>query len=142
MSLDIASGPDLRVRRRSEGASPDRAARAVAVLALGVVSAAHVPPAIEHLEHIPYLGYAFVALVLVSAAAAGSLLVESRRMVWWIALLVCAAAVTAYVVSRSVGLPLADDDIGDWVNRLGVVAVLSELVVVSVAVRVLRRRTT
>lgn len=35
-------------------------------------------------------------------------------------------ALLAYVISRSIGLPSLTDDIGDWLNPLGVAATLSE----------------
>jgi hypothetical protein len=114
--------------------------RTVAVLALGVTAAAHVPVAVEHIGEIPYLGYAFYALVLLCAAALGSLIVESRTAVWRGVLVLSLGAVAAYVVSRTIGLPLADDDIGDWVNPLGVLSVSAELVVVAVSLAVLNRR--
>jgi peptidoglycan/LPS O-acetylase OafA/YrhL len=118
----------------------DRAARVLAVAALATTSAVHAPVTIEHLHEIPYLGYTFAALVLLTGAAAGSLLVESRTPVWVAVILLCGGALVAYVVSRTVGLPQADDDIGDWANPLGLVAGAAELVVVVVAGLVLLRR--
>jgi hypothetical protein len=118
----------------------DRIARAVAVLALGAMAATHVPVAVDHIGEIPYLGYAFYALVLLCAAALGSLLVESRTAVWRGVLVLALGSFVAYVVSRTVGLPLADDDIGDWANPLGAVSVVAELVVVAVSLTVLPRR--
>jgi hypothetical protein len=130
-SSDRATAP--RARR-------DGVARTVAVLALGVTAAAHVPVAVDHVGEIPYLGYTFYALVLLCAAVLGSLLVESRTGAWRIALLLSVGTVLAYVASRTVGLPLAEDDIGDWANPLGMVAVAAELVVAAVSVTVLRHR--
>jgi hypothetical protein len=69
----------------------------------------------------------------VSAALAAGLLVSDRPIVWSLALASCAAALVTYVVSRSVGLPLADDDIGAWSDPLGVVAAVAELAVVVAA---------
>ncbi len=47
-------------------------------------------------------------------------------------------ALAAYLISRSVGLPSLGDDIGDWLNPLGVLAVLAEataLVIAGLALR-------
>jgi len=118
----------------------DRIARGVAVLALGVIAAAHVPVAVDHIGEIPYLGSAFYALVLLCAAALGSLVVESRTAVWRGVLVLALGSIVAYVVSRTVGLPLAEDDIGDWANPLGAVSVAAELVVAAVSLSVLHRR--
>ena len=98
------------------------------------------PVAVDHIGEIPYLGSAFYALVLLCAAALGSLVVESRTAVWRGVLVLALGSIVAYVVSRTVGLPLAEDDIGDWANPLGAVSVAAELVVVGVSLTVLHRR--
>ncbi len=133
--VGVAAAPSL-----DPAFGSDRATRAVAIVALAVAAVVHVPVAIEHLTELPYLGYSFYGLVLLAAAALGSLLVESRTFVWRGALVLGTVAVAAYVASRSVGLPMADDDRGDWTNPLGVTAVCAELVVVAVALLVLGHR--
>jgi len=117
-----------------------RIARGVAAAALGVAAVAHMPVAIEHLAHLPYLGWSFVAFVVIAATLAGSLLVESRTVVWAAALLLAAGALALYAVSRQWGLPGTDDDIGDWANTAGLVCAAAETVVVLVAATVLVRR--
>jgi manganese oxidase len=107
-----------------------------------VAAAAHVPITGEHLTEAPYLGTGFVALEAACVVLAVLLVVRERRWVWRSAVLVGAAAVGAYAVSRSVGLPQAGDDVGDWANPLGVVAVASELALAGVATAVLLARGT
>jgi hypothetical protein len=107
--------------------------RAVAVVGLLVTTVVHVAVAASHVDEARYLLLLFDAFVLVSAALAAGLLVSDRPIVWSLALASCAAALVTYVVSRSVGLPLADDDIGAWSDPLGVVAAVAELAVVVAA---------
>ncbi len=115
-------------------------ARAVAITGLAVTAWVHAPVAVEHWSHVPYLGVAFAVLVVVAAAIAGSLLVDGSAQAWIAALVLTAGAVALYAVSRQIGLPGAEDDIGDWTDPAGVVAVGAELVVAVVAARVLLRR--
>jgi hypothetical protein len=117
-----------------------RAARAVAVVGLGVTAWVHVPLVPEHWAEVPYLGVSFAVLVVASAALVGSLLVESSRVAWSFALALTSGAVVLYAASRSVGLPGAADDVGSWGDPAGVVAVAAELVVATTAVLVLMRR--
>ncbi|HET7901700.1 MAG TPA: hypothetical protein VFL59_10975 [Candidatus Nanopelagicales bacterium] len=106
-----------------------------------LTAAVHIPVAAEHVGGPRYLLLGFDALVLVSAALAASLLVRVTRATLLAAVLTSVAAISAYVVSRSYGLPLEDDDIGDWANTLGVVAVLAEASVLVAAAHLLRRPT-
>jgi hypothetical protein len=55
---------------------------------------------------------------------------DHERPAWAGAAALSLAALVAYLLSRSVGLPSLSDDIGDWLNPLGVVAVLAEAAVV------------
>ena len=128
---------DVAVPERSR---TDAVARAVAVLGLGVTAVVHAPLVPEHWVEIPYLGVAFATLVVAAAALAGSLLVESSRLMWSVALALTVGAVVLYAVSRSVGLPGAGDEVGDWTDVSGAVAVAAELVVATTALIVLRRR--
>lgn len=102
--------------------------RLPAAAAALVAAAAHVPVTGEHLAEAPYIGVLFIALEVALVAVAALLLLADSRWVWRAAALVPALAVLAYVVSRTVGLPLIGDDVGNWAEPLGVVSVVSETV--------------
>jgi hypothetical protein len=127
--MDTSEGRPLTGRGPVQHSDYRYPAAAAAVVA----AAAHAPVTGEHVTETPYLGSAFVALEASCAVLAVLLIVRERRWVWRSAVLVGAAAVAAYVLSRSVGLPQAGDDVGDWGNPLGLVAVASELVLAGVA---------
>ena len=111
-----------------------------AALAL-VAAAAHLPLVEDHLDEAPYLGLAFLALVVAAITLAAGLVRRDTLTVWRAAAVVPAGAVVAYVYSRAVGLPQASDDVGRWAEPLGVVAVASESLLVVLAVVVLARPT-
>jgi hypothetical protein len=53
---------------------------------------------------------------------------------------VCGAAVVGYVATRLTAFPQLADDVGNWFEPLGVVSVLTEALVVVLAVVAVRRR--
>jgi hypothetical protein len=48
-------------------------------------------------------------------------------------------AVVAYALSRTIGLPLMADDVGNWLEPLGIVSVVTETAVSALALVALRR---
>ncbi len=103
------------------------------------VAAVHIILVPAHLREALYAGCLFIALSAATLLLAGLILVRDQPLVWAAAGAVCTGAILAYVFSRSIGLPLMADDLGDWVNPLGVGAVLAEAIAAGLAVLVLRR---
>lgn len=124
------------------------AARSMAVIgaALAVtVAVIHVldQGGLTGLKDPTYLGYGYWALELTALVCAGLLLTRARSTGWLIALGVAAGPLVGIVISRSVGLPDATDDIGNWAEPLGVAAMLTEAALLALAVTALtatRRR--
>lgn len=104
-----------------------------AAAGLLLTAAVHIDIAPEHLREAPYAGVLFIALS--AAALIGAVLVTStdHPLVWSGAASLSLGALVAYFTSRSVGLPSLSDDIGDWLNPLGVAAVLSEIAVLLIS---------
>lgn len=100
----------------------------------------HVPIISGHLREAPYIGVLFVLLAVVSTILAALLLVYDSAWVWLATAIVAAAAVVGYVLSRSIGLPQIGDDIGNWLDPLGMAAISVEALAAVVAVWVLRAR--
>jgi hypothetical protein len=110
----------------------------VPAAALAVVAGlSHVPVTPAHLQEAPYIGVLFILFTVTAVLAAALLLVSDTAVAWLVLGGSCALAVAAYVVSRSVGLPLMADDVGNWLDPLGVVAVFTESAVVVVSALVL-----
>ena len=98
------------------------------------MAVAHIPVAKQHLSEAPYIGIGFVLLTIAGLMLVQLLLNRDTVAVWTAALVVSALALLGYLLSRTVGLPQITDDIGNWSDPLGVVAIVSETVLLLAAV--------
>ena len=114
--------------------------RWLAALALVGAGAVHVPIIGEHLEEAPYIGVLFIALTAACGVLAVLIVLWDAIAVWAVAGVVAALAVVGYVLSRTVGLPQIGDDKGNWGDPLGVAALITEGLMVLLALWVLRRQ--
>lgn len=105
---------------------------------LDVIAVVHIAIAPDHLREAPYAGVLFIALATAALANAALLLTTQDERAWALTAALSGSALAAYLISRSVGLPLLADDIGDWLNPLGVLAVLSEAAALAIAGLALR----
>jgi cyanate permease len=108
--------------------------------AAAVAAAAHLPVIQEHLEEAPYMGVLFIVLTGACFALALAALVYDTRAVYAAAAVTCSLAIIGYAATRLVAFPMLADDVGNWLEPLGVLSVASEAVVVVASVVGLRRR--
>lgn len=103
--------------------------------AIGAVTeaAAHIPVTEQHLTEAPYIGVGFVLLTVAGFLLAVLLLTADTPVVWTSTLVVSALALLGYLLSRSVGLPQIHDDIGNWTDPLGEVAIIGDAIMLLTA---------
>ncbi|OLZ63545.1 hypothetical protein AV521_38570 [Streptomyces sp. IMTB 2501] len=106
------------------------ARRAVTALGLLGIALIHLLDLPGKLKETPYLGAAYILLIVASVAVAEYLMRRHDRRAWLAATVLAAAVLLGYVVNRSVGLPGAMDDIGNWLEPLGLASMFVEAVVV------------
>ena len=107
--------------------------RWAAIAALAATAGIHIALVPQHLREAPYAGMLFLALGMAALAIAVLLARSDRPLAWLGAGALSLTAVLGYLVSRSVGLPSMSDDVGDWLNPLGVAAVVCETIVAALA---------
>ena len=105
----------------------------VAVAAL-VAAGAHVPVIGPHLDEAPYMGILFILLTVTCLGIAAAICVRDSTTLYTAAVLTCGLAVLGYAATRLVAFPMLADDLGNWLEPLGVLSVASETVVVVAAV--------
>ena len=116
-----------------------RAPRWVLAAAAVTAAVAHIPVIGSHLEEAPYMGVLFVVLTGACAVLAASALIRGGRAVYLLTVLTCGLAVVGYAATRLVAFPMLADDVGNWLEPLGVVSIVSESIAVAAALVGLRR---
>jgi hypothetical protein len=86
----------------------------------------HIPLLESHLTEAPYIGVGFLLLIVAGFTVGTKLLVAPDKRAWALCGLVATLALLGYILSRTVGLPQIHDDIGDWQDPLGTLAILCE----------------
>src|SRR6478672_3393520 len=105
--------------------------RGIAVVGLLSIALIHVLDLQGKLDELPYVGVLFIGLVIVSLILAEALIRTDDLRVWVLAGAVSIATIVGYVISRSAGLPGDDgEDVGNWLEALGLASLLVEGVVV------------
>jgi hypothetical protein len=112
----------------------------VLAAAAAVAAVAHIPVIGPHLEEAPYMGVLFVLLTAACAVLAAAALLRGGRAVHLWTVLTCGLAVVGYAATRLVAFPMLADDVGNWLEPLGVVSIVSESIAVAAALFGLTRR--
>jgi hypothetical protein len=126
--------PDLAVAVR------DGVARAIAGVALAGIAVIHLLDLPGKFSEVPYMGWMYIGLIAASLATAFALVRTSDARIWKLAVLLPAAAIVGFVLTRTVGLPQATDDIGNWAEPLGMASLLVEGSLVALGAAVLADR--
>jgi len=108
--------------------------RWVLVPALLAAAAAHLPVIPEHLHEAPYMGALFVVLAAACVVLAATLISFDSKVVYALAVLTCALAVIGYLATRLIAFPMLSDDVGNWLEPLGILSISTEFVAVLSAV--------
>src|SRR4051795_849372 len=100
--------------------------RGLAVGGLVGITLCHLVQLPDTFRDSPALGWLFAALSLVAALLAAGLVHADHRLLWSLAGLTAAGALAGYVLTRMVALPFDTDDVGNWLEPLGLVALFVE----------------
>ncbi len=112
----------------------DTAARATVALGLLGLALIHVIDAVGKYTETRYLFWMYVGLILSSVALAGALLFTRSRLALPAAIALVASALAGFLVNRTIGLPNATGDIGNWTEPIGLANMFVEAVVLFVAI--------
>jgi hypothetical protein len=112
--------------------------RWVAAVLLLATAATHVPLVPGHLKEAPYIGMLFLALSAASLTLAVLVVLADTSVVWAAVGVMTLLAVIAFLASRTVGLPMIGDDVGNWTEPLALPAVAAEVSALLAAAAVLR----
>jgi hypothetical protein len=113
--------------------------RPLVVLAAMIAALAHIPVIAPHLDEAPYMGVLFIVLTAACLVLAGTLLVHDGARVYALSILTCGLAVIGYAATRLFAFPMLADDVGNWLEPLGVVSIVAESVAVAGAACAIHR---
>jgi hypothetical protein len=135
---------DRRFTRQPETTAPvpdhavEHAIRHATLRALGFVgmlaiALIHLLDVIGKIKETPYLGVMYIGLMVASVVVAFYLLHRGSSLAWAAAGLLAAGTLIGFVLSRTVGLPNATDDVGNWTEGLGLASMFVEAAVIVLA---------
>jgi hypothetical protein len=138
---------DRRTTDREARREPDRPERPASrtsildcagIACLGAVMAIHTSELAGKTEEVAYLGFGYM-LLAASSLVAVVLLAQRDVRGWWLGGLTCAATICGFVLTRTTGLPMSHDDVGNWGETVAVWALVAEVAMVAMSVVAVRR---
>ncbi len=107
--------------------------RSAAIVGLAGIALIHLLELQTKLKEVPYLGIGYILLIVASIAAAALLIHSNSRVGWTLAAAASLGALIGYTLTRTVGLPQSTDDVGNWLEPIGLASIFVEGVVAAVA---------
>lgn len=109
------------------------ATRAAIAAGLGGLAVIHAVDAVGKWSETRYVFWMYIAAIVSAIAVAGWTLFTRSRTALIAAAGLSASVLLGYVVNRTVGLPNATDDIGNWTEPLGLASMVVESVTIAIA---------
>jgi hypothetical protein len=116
--------------------------RALGFVGMLAIALIHLLDVIGKIKETPYIGVMYIALMIASVAVALYLLHTGSSPAWGAAGLLAALTLAGFILSRTIGLPKSDEDIGNWTEGLGLASMFVEgaVIVLSAYALALARR--
>lgn len=109
------------------------AARATVVAGLAGLIAVHAVDAVGKWTETPYIFWMYMAAIAAAIATAGWTLFTRSRTALLASAAVAGSVLLGYVINRTVGLPSATGDIGNWTEPIGITSMVIEAATVAVS---------
>lgn len=95
-------------------------------LGLSVIAAIHILDLPGKIQETPYIAGLYIALIVACFVVMERLFVVGSRRNFVAAVALSAIVIVGFVVNRTVGMPLAMGDIGNWLEPLGLISLVAE----------------
>ena len=109
------------------------ATRATVAAGLGALAVIHAVDAVGKWSETRYVFWLYMGAILSAVAIGGWAILTRSRTALLAAAGLSASVLLGYVINRTVGLPGAMDDIGNWTEPLGLASMVVEVTTVAVA---------
>jgi hypothetical protein len=101
--------------------------RSAVVLGLFAIAGVHILDLPAKWEETFYLALGYIAIIVVAAVLIERLTVRGSRLDYLASTFLSVAVLLGYIVNRTVGMPGAMDDIGNWFEPLGLLSLGIEI---------------
>jgi hypothetical protein len=115
----------------------EAAVRGTLAIGLAGIAVIHAVDSVGKWTEVRYMFWLYMALIAASVGVGGAVLFSRSRAAVAAAAGLAAAVLAAYVVDRTVGMPNATGDIGNWTEPLGLASMVVEGLVVAVGLAAL-----
>jgi hypothetical protein len=112
--------------------------RAAVALGLAGIAAVHVLDLPGKWTETRYLGFAYLGVIFASLVLMEKVITRGSRNDLFLSAGLAASVIGGFVINRTVGMPGAMDDIGNWLEPLGLLSLLCEGLVVWQSIAALR----
>lgn len=109
--------------------------QALVVSGLISVAAIHILDLRGKMEETPYLGFGYILVIVASLLIVERIISGGTQTDFLAAAALCSAVLVGFVINRTVGMPGAKGDIGNWWEPLGLLSLVVEALVVWHALR-------
>ena len=113
--------------------------QALVVIGLIAVAAIHLLDLRSKMEETPYLGVGYILVIITALVLVERIVVGAKKIDFLAAAGLCLSVLVGFVVNRTVGMPGAMGDIGNWFEPLGLVSLVVEAVVAWHALRIVQQ---
>lgn len=103
------------------------------ILGLSGIIAVHVMDLPGKLSEVPYLGLMYIGVISAAGALIQRMMSGPSRRDYLASAALAGAVFVGYVINRTVGMPGATDDIGNWFEPLGLLSLVIEAWVVGIS---------
>ena len=100
--------------------------RAAVALGLAGIATVHVLDLPGKWNETRYLGFAYIGVIVASLLLMEKVITRGSRNDLIASVILAASVIGGFVINRTVGMPGAMDDIGNWLEPLGLVSLLCE----------------
>ena len=111
------------------------------MLGLTGIIAVHVMDLPGKLEEVPYMGLMYIGVIVAAGILVHRIISGPTRRDFLAAAGLAAAVFVGFVINRTIGMPGATDDIGNWTEPLGLLSLVIEAWVVVAGVTAARALT-
>jgi hypothetical protein len=111
----------------------EQAARLLGILGMAAIAVIHILDAPGTFEGVKYIFWLYIAIIVGAIPFSILLLQWPSRLAWIGPALLAAGPLIGFLLTRSIGLPGDSDDIGNWLESLGLASMFVEVAVLSLS---------